>query len=96
MFGEEEGLKKWNHYCELQSKSNKFEYKKEKYGWTEEDFNNFNKTRAITLENQIAKYGEEEGTKRFNDYCEKQVYAGNKLEYFIEKLGEIEGRKKYE
>ena len=28
MFGEEEGLKKWNHYCELQSKSNKFEYKK--------------------------------------------------------------------
>lgn len=42
MFGEEEGLKKWNHYCELQSKSNTFEYKKEKYGWTKEDFDAYN------------------------------------------------------
>lgn len=96
MFGEEEGLKKWNHYCELQSKSNTFEYKKQKYGWTKEDFDNFNKTRAITLENQIAKYGEEEGTKRFKEYCDKQSYAGCKLEYFIEKYGEVEGKKKYE
>ena len=96
MFGEEEGLKKWNHYCELQSKTNTFEYKKEKYGWTKEDFDAYNKTRAITLENQIAKYGEEEGTKRFKEYCDKQSYAGCKLEYFIEKYGEVEGKKKYE
>ena len=95
MFGEE-GLKKWNHYCELQSKTNTFEYKKEKYGWTKEDFDAYNKTRAITLKNQIAKYGEEEGTKRFNEYCELQKYVGCKLEYFIEKYGEVEGKKKYE
>ena len=96
MFGEKAGLEKWNNYCKLQSKSNTYEYKKEKFGWTKEDFDNYNKSRAVTLENQIAKYGEIEGTKRFNEYCEKQSYVGNKLEYFIEKLGEIEGRKKYE
>lgn len=96
MFGEKIGLEKWNRYCELQSKSNTFEYKKQKYGWTKEDFDSYNKTRAITLENQIAKYGEEEGTKRFNDYCDKQSYAGNKLEYFIEKYGEKEGFIEYE
>ena len=96
MFGEKVGLEKWNNYCKLQSKSNTYEYKKEKFGWTKEDFDNYNKSRAVTLENQIAKYGEIEGTKRFNEYCEKQSYVGNKLEYFIEKLGEIEGRKKYE
>ena len=95
MFGEKDGLKKWNHYCKLQSKSNTFEYKKQKYGWTKEDFDEYNKTRAVTLENQIAKYGEEEGTKRFNDYCDKQSYAGNKLEYFIEKYGEKEGLIKF-
>lgn len=96
MFGKEEGLKKWTHYCDLQSKTNTFEYKKEKYGWTKEQFDEFNKSRAVTLENQIAKYGEKERTRRFNEYCEKQSYAGCKLEYFIEKLGEEEGKKKYE
>lgn len=34
--------------------------------------------------------------KRFNDYCDKQSYAGNKLEYFIEKYGEKEGLIKFE
>lgn len=96
MFGEKAGLEKWNNYCKLQSKSNTYDYKKEKFGWTKEDFDNYNKSRAVTLENQIAKYGEIEGTKRFNEYCKTQSYAGNKLEYFIEKCGELEGRKKYE
>lgn len=95
MFGEKAGLEKWNNYCKLQSKSNTYEYKKEKFGWTKEDFDNYNKSRAVTLNNQIAKYGEEEGTKRFNEYCQTQSYAGNKLEYFIEKYGEKEGTKKY-
>lgn len=95
MFGEKLGIEKWNHYCELQSKSNTFEYKKEKYGWTKNDFDNYNKTRAVTLENMKEKYGELEGTKRFNEYCDKQSYAGNKLEYFIEKYGIVEGTNKY-
>lgn len=95
MFGEKVGLEKWNNYCKLQSISNTYEYKKEKYGWSKEDFDDYNKSRAITLENQIAKYGKEKGTKRFNEYCDKQSYAGCKLEYFIEKYGENEGKIKY-
>lgn len=95
MFGEKVGLEKWNNYCKLQSISNTYEYKKEKYKWSKEDFDNFNKSRAITLANQIEKYGIEEGTKRFNEYCDKQSYVGNKLEYFIKKYGEKEGHIKF-
>ena len=35
------------------------------------------------------------GNKFFKQYCKQQSYAGNKLEYFIEKYGEKEGTKKY-
>ena len=94
-YGEELGKKKWDHYCNLQSVTNSFEYKKEKYGWDENDFKQFNKSRAVTLKNMISKYGEEEGTKSFNDYCEKQRTNGNTLEYFIAKYGEEGGTEKY-
>ena len=95
MFGEKEGIEKWNRYCELQSKSNTFEYKQQKYGWTKEEFDNYNRSRAVTLKNLTEKYGKEEAEKRFKSYCEKQSYAGCKLDYFIEKYGEQEGTKRY-
>jgi hypothetical protein len=90
-YGEEEGKKRWEKYCELQSITNKFEYKKEKYGWTEEDFNKFNKSRAVTLKNMIKKHGEEMGEKIFSEYVEKQRVNGKTLEWFIEKHGKIKG-----
>jgi hypothetical protein len=37
-WGEEKGKIKWKEYCEKQSISNTFEYKKEKYGWSKEEF----------------------------------------------------------
>jgi hypothetical protein len=43
----------------------------------------------------IQKYGEEEGTKRFAEYCSKQVSEGNTLDYFVTKYGEEEGTKKH-
>ena len=95
MYGEEEGLRRWNHYCELQSITNTFEYKQQKYGWSKEQFDKFNKSRAVTLENMINKYGKEEGEKKFKNYCEIQKYVGCKLEYFVEKYGQEEGEKKY-
>lgn len=94
-YGEEEGLKKWNKYRETQAKTNSLEYKKEKYGWTEEQFDEYNKTRAVTLENCIKRHGKKKGTKVFNDYCDRQSYAGCKEEYFIEKYGEKEGKDRY-
>lgn len=50
--------------------------------------------KAITKENMIKKYGEEEGLKKWEIYRYKQSYS-NTLPYFIEKYGEEEGTKKY-
>jgi hypothetical protein len=94
-YGEEEGKIRWKKYCVLQAESNKFEYKKEKHGWDEARFKEFNRSRAVTLKNMIKKYGEEEGKKAFDEYVKKQKVNGKTLEWFIEKLGEEEGRIRY-
>lgn len=93
--GEEEGRKRWEHYCNAQSISNTFEYKQEKYGWTRKEFDKFNKSRAVTLVNLQKKYGKEEGKRRFEEYCARQSYT-NSLDYMIEAYGEKEGTKKFE
>lgn len=86
-WGEIEGSKRWEDYCKKQSITNTFNYKKEKYGWTKVDFDKFNKSRAITLENLKNKYGNEIGEKYFNDYVNKQKLTKSK-EYMINKFGE--------
>lgn len=93
-YGEREGIKRWNEYIEKQAFSNSFEYKHRKHGWSKERFEKYNKSRGVTLKNQIAKYGEDEGLKRYNEYCDKQRYTTT-LEYFISKYGEIDGTEKY-
>lgn len=86
---------RWNEYKRLQSVTNTFEYKKEKYGMSSAEFDEYNKSRAVTLKNQINKYGKEIGEKRFNDYVEKQRDAGTSLKYFIDHYGENAGKEKY-
>lgn len=95
-YGKEEGEKRFNQYREKQAYSNTLEYKAKVHGWNKEDFDKYNKGRGVTLDNLILKYGEKEGTARFNDYCEKQSVAGVSLDYFIGLLGEEGGRIKYE
>lgn len=85
-YGEEDGLKRWKSYCERQSKTNTFEYKKEKYGWTKEQFNKYNASRAVTKENLIKRYGEEEGLKRWDAYIARQKETKS-FEYMCEKYG---------
>lgn len=92
-YGELEGLKRWERYRKLQSETNTFEYKKEKYGWGEKEFNDFNKSRAVTLKNMIKKYGEEKGAHIFNEYVEKQKVNGKSISWFLEKHGEEIGRR---
>jgi hypothetical protein len=94
IFGEDVGKQKWIEYCNKQSKSNCFEYKKSKYNWDEEKFNEYNKSRAITKNNFINKHGEIEGIKMWDNYINKQSYSCTK-EYFICNYGEINGIKKY-
>ena len=94
-YGKEIGTQKWREYKSKQSYSNSYEYKKEKYGWTEIDFDNFNKSRAITLDNLVKKYGISAGSEKWISYCERQAYT-NTLNYFIEKFGNELGTKKYQ
>lgn len=93
-YGEEEGKLRWNAYCDKQAESNKFDYKQKKYGWTKEQFDEYNSSRAQTLEKMIARHGETEGSRRWLEYCDKQAYT-NTLRYFIEKYGYAAGLKKY-
>lgn len=86
-YGEKVGSDKWKVYCDKQSKKNTFEFKKEKYGWNEEQFKTFNLSRAITIDNCIKKYGELEGLKRWSDYVYKQQFTKSK-EYYVLKYGE--------
>ncbi|AFQ97117.1 hypothetical protein Aes508_035 [Aeromonas phage Aes508] len=90
------GLSKWNDYVKAQSVTNTFEYKRGKYGWTLEQFNEFNNSRAITEINLKKKYGEVEGRDRFASYCNLQRDAGCTKEYFIKKYGADKGKEKYE
>lgn len=94
-YGEEEGLVRYNQYREKQAYTNTFEYKQKMYGWTREQFEDFNRSRAVTVKNLVKKYGEDEGILRFKEYCDRQAYT-NTLEYFVEKYGKDEGKSRYE
>ena len=90
-----EGSKKWESYREKQRETNTFEYKKEKYNWSKEEFKEYNQSRAITEQNLIKKHGIKKGKKKFDDYCKRQAYAGCSLDYFQDMYGKIDGEKKY-
>lgn len=89
-YGKIEGLKRYKIYCDKQAYTNSKEYKK----MTDEEFEAYNKSRAVTIDNLIKRHGEEKGKEIWNSYCEKQRYSTSK-EYFIEKYGEKDGLEKY-
>lgn len=80
IYGEELGTQKFENYKKVQAETNTFEYKKRKYGFTKEQFEEYNKSRAVTLKNLIKKHGEEEGRLRYEKYCKVQAYT-NTEEY---------------
>lgn len=85
-FGLEVGTGKWNAYRAKQSASNTFAYKKEKHGWDEAAFRDYNKSRAVTLANLIAKHGEELGYVKWDSYVEKQRITKSK-DFVVKKYG---------
>lgn len=93
--GEIEGERKYEEYKKFLAEKNTYPYKKKKFGWNEEQFKKYNLSRAVTLDNLIQKHGTIKGTKKYNDYVEKQCVQGVTEEYFIEKLGMVEGKKRY-
>jgi hypothetical protein len=93
--GEVEGRKKYEEYTKRQAYTCSKEYMMGEKGMTEEEWNKFNQSRAVTKENLILRHGTEVGTKMWEDYCERQAYAGCKLEYFVEKYGKEKGLEEY-
>jgi len=94
-YGKNNGKEKWKIYCEKQALTNTFEYKKEKYGWDEKKFSEYNRSRSVTLKNIIKRNGEEKGLEIWNNYIDRQKYTCS-LEYFIAEYGELNGREKFE
>lgn len=93
-YGDEEGAARWESYCAKQAYSNSYEYKKEKYGWSKEEFEQYNSDRAVTLGNYIERHGEQLGLQKWKEYCDKQAYTNTK-EYFIKKYGIECGTRRY-
>jgi len=93
-YGKSEGTQRWHDYKSKQAYTNSFEYKKEKYGWSETQFNEYNQSRSQTLEKMIERHGETEGAAKWENYCLRQGYTNTK-EYFISKYGIKHGTEKY-
>lgn len=92
-YGAVEGARRYAEYREKLSTTRTLDGALAR-GETQEVWAERNRRRAVTLENQIKKYGVEEGTIRFNSYVEKLKYS-NSLAAYIEKYGEKEGRKRW-
>lgn len=73
---------------------NTFDYKQKIYGWDKQTFDDYNKSRAVTKENLVKKYGKDIGIHRWNEYLQKQHYSKT-LDYLIEKYGEEKGLEEY-
>jgi hypothetical protein len=87
-YGEEEAQKFWNNKAKKCSRS------KETVG--EENWNKWIQSRSgSVLDRWKKKYGEEEGTNRFNNYSAK-LSKGKSLDGYIERYGEFLGKKKYQ
>ena len=90
MYGKIDDIKKWNEYRFKQAYSNSREYK----NMSDRKFNSYNKSRAITRENLILKYGETESSLKYENYVKRQKYTKSK-QYYIDKYGETEGLVKF-
>lgn len=85
-YGIEDGNRRWDSYVAAQRDTNLYSTKAQKYGWSPEDFKEFNKSRAVTLSNLKKKHGDIEGERRWLAYLEKQKHTKS-LQYLIEKYG---------
>lgn len=86
-WGHDEGLKRWDDYCKKQAETNTFEYKNKKYGMTKEEFDKFNRSRAVTYENLLNKYKDPNKAKEAYDNYINEQKRTKSLTYMIEKFG---------
>jgi len=93
-YGQQDGTIRWESYKSKQAYSNSLPYKKERHGWTNKQFDEYNSSRAQTLHKMVERYGETVGAEKWEKYCLRQAYTNTK-DYFISKYGEILGLSKF-
>lgn len=94
-YGQEKGKEKYQQYKQRQAYTASSEYFLKEKGMTEEEVKQYHLSRHHTLQSDIQKYGQEQGTKKWKEYCDRQAYAGVTLEYYVQKYGQKEGIEKY-
>ena len=92
LYGKKEGKRKWEEYKNKQALTNTFEYKNKKYGMTKEEFDEYNKKRAVTKENLIERHGTEKGSCIWEKYRERQAYTNSK-DYLGDRYEEVNQKK---
>lgn len=91
-YGEELGIKKWENYCKQQKITKSFDYMINKYGYDKAI--EINKSKALTLNNFIKKYGEIEGNKKYIDFSKKHIKFYSKIsQKLFNELDEYLGKK---
>lgn len=95
LYGKEEGKRRFEEFAKKRVYINSFEYKNKYRGWTREQYDEYNKNRAPSLENMLKRYGKRNGKKKWEEFCKKEQYAGVSLQFFKDKYGEEEGQLKY-
>jgi|GEM_PF-1043160 len=93
-YGRADGELRWKKYRELQALTNTFQFKAATYGWSEDHFMQFNKSRSCTLPNFVKRHGEKAGLEKWNQYCERQRFTTSE-QYFKEKYGEEDGARRF-
>ena len=93
IYGQEKGKELFDNYCKRQAYTNSFEYKHKKYGYTIEQFNDYNKSRAVTLDNLVKKYGKKLGEEIYIRYCDRQSYTNTKEYLGEERYIEVNKKK---
>lgn len=94
-YGEQEGIERWNSYCERQKYAGcALEYFQEKYGEQEGilQYQKVNNKKKLTKENFIRKYGETKGKQKFFEYLEtasKNTFVSKISQEFFDELYNI-------
>jgi len=91
-YGEEKGLEIFDNYINKQKLTKSYDYMIKKYG--EEKTNEINKSKALTLENFIKKYGKKNGLIKYEQTINKNYsFYSNLSQRFFNELDNILSKK---
>ncbi len=94
-YGEQNGTKRYYQSKTNKSRSHTQQWYKQHYGETYvEVMQDHKKSKGVTLQKYITKYGEQDGIKKYNLWKSKQKYYRS-VQYYIDKYGQEQGLQKW-